>query len=209
MFSLLLVHSPVPWLPVFIALLGGYLSGSVPWGLLLGKWSGHGDIRKVGSGNIGTTNMLRLGGKKLAALTLLLDALKGLIPVLIGKHFHIDYAVMAGLGAFLGHLFPVWLKFKGGKGVATTLGVLLGLSWKVGLLALGTWVSVALLSGYSSLSALIAVGLAPLFMFMFTRQLTPVTLVLILAILVWIKHHANIRRLANGTESKINLGKKK
>ena len=116
--SFLLIQSPVVWSAVIVAFFGGYLSGSVPYGLLLGKLAGLGDIRAAGSGNIGATNVLRLGGKKLGAATLLLDALKGAVPVLIAKQVHMDYAVLAALGAFAGHLFPVWLKFRGDKGKA-------------------------------------------------------------------------------------------
>src|SRR4051812_34522746 len=112
--SLLLTQSPVAWMTVIFVFICGYLCGSVPFGLVLGRLGGLGDIRKAGSGNIGATNMLRVGGKKLAMATLLLDALKGTVPVLIAKHFHMDYAVVAAFGAFIGHLFPVWLRFRGG-----------------------------------------------------------------------------------------------
>jgi len=148
--SLLLTHTPVIWSAVLAAFLGGYLSGSVPYGLLLGKLSGLGDIRKAGSGNIGATNVLRLGGKKLAVITLLLDALKGTVPVLVARQIHLDYAVMAALGAFIGHLFPVWLRFKGGKGVAVALGITFALSWQTGLILCLIWLAVALISRYSS-----------------------------------------------------------
>lgn len=202
-FSLLLTQNPVPWTPVLVALVGGYLSGSVPYGLLLGKMAGIGDIRKSGSGNIGATNMLRVGGKKIAALTLLLDALKGAVPVLIAQQYHMDYAVMAALGAFVGHIFPVWLWFKGGKGVATGIGVLMALSWPTGLAICATWLAVAFTLRYSSLAALMALGLAPIYMSYFNGHLTLITAALFIAILVWIKHHANIIRLVRGAESKI------
>lgn len=208
MISFLFTEFPVAWPLIAAAFFGGYICGSVPYGLLIGKLSGIGDIRKSGSGNIGATNMLRVGGKKLAALTLLLDALKGSAAVLIASPFGIDYAVMAGLGAFLGHLFPLWLKFKGGKGVATALGVLLALSWPAGLAACATWIAVAFAFRYSSLAALVAIGLSPLYVHLFDGRLTYVTLSAIIALLVWIRHHQNIRRLLTGQESKIALGKK-
>ena len=127
MFDIIMTSSSHALPQVLVATIGGHLSGSVPFGLILTRLSGLGDIRAIGSGNIGATNVLRTGNKKIAALTLLLDALKGLIPVVVAKQVHIDLAVMAGICALLGHIFPVWLKFKGGKGVATGLGVLLGL----------------------------------------------------------------------------------
>jgi glycerol-3-phosphate acyltransferase PlsY len=208
--SFLLSQEPVMWASVLTAFFGAYLSGSVPYGLILSKLAGLGDIRKAGSGNIGATNVLRLGGKKLGAATLLLDMLKGFIPVLIAKHFHMDYAVTAALGAFTGHLFPVWLKFKGGKGVATSIGVLSALAPLLGLAIVGTWLLVARLSKYSSLSALTAFGLAPIYAALVTRGDYQVVLVaLIISLVVWVRHHENIRRLAAGTEGKINLGAKK
>ncbi len=193
---------------VLIALIGGYLSGSVPYGLILTKMAGLGDIRKVGSGNIGATNVLRAGGKKLAAITLLLDALKGLIPVLIAKQFHMDYAVLAALGAFLGHLFPVWLKFKGGKGVATSIGVMLALNWMVGLAIILIWLATAFATKYSSASALTAFALAPLIAAGVTHDLQMITVTLIISLIVWARHHENIRRLAKNQESKMSFGKK-
>ncbi len=203
--SLLLTQNPIIW-PLFLtALIGGYLSGSVPYGLILGKLAGIGDIRQSGSGNIGATNVLRLGGKKLAAVTLLLDALKGAVPVLVAKQFHMDYAVLAALGAFLGHLFPVWLKFKGGKGVATGLGIAFGFSGFLGIALCGCWLGVALISGYSSLAALAAFGLAPLLAGILTGDYQIIVTLLAISILIWIRHHANIRRLADGSEGKIKL----
>jgi len=194
---------------IWLALLGGYLSGSVPYGLILSRLAGIGDIRKVGSGNIGATNVLRVGGKKLAAITLLLDALKGAIPVIIAKQIHLDYAMLAAIGAFIGHLFPVWLKFKGGKGVATALGICFGFSVLLGLTMCAIWMIVAALSQYSSASALSAFGISPLLTMLITKNLQMTVVIFFIAILVWIRHHQNIRRLANGTESKINFNKKK
>ena len=191
------------WPYTMLAFFGGYLSGSVAYGLLLGKMSGLGDIRKAGSGNIGATNVLRLGGKKLAAATLLLDALKGFIPVLIARQIHMDYAVLAALGAFIGHLFPVWLGFKGGKGVAVALGVIFALSWQLGLILCLIWLAVAMISHYSSAAALAAFGLAPLVAGRVTADFQIVTVTLLIAAMVWIRHRENIRRLINDTESKI------
>ncbi len=149
---------PISWelaWPYYLAALAfGYLLGSIPFGLILTKLGGHGDIRNIGSGNIGTTNVLRTGNKKLAAATLLGDALKGTVAVLIVRHLYgIEMAMIAGFGAFLGHLFPVWLKFKGGKGVATYLGILLGLYWPMFIIAALIWVGMAFVFRYSSLSA--------------------------------------------------------
>ena len=206
--SLILTQSPVLWLFVMLAFLFGYLSGSVPYGLLLGKMAGIGDIRKAGSGNIGATNVLRVGGKKLAILTLLLDGLKGTIPVLIAGQFHIDYAVMAALGAFIGHLFPVWLKFKGGKGVAVALGVTFALSWEVGVILCLIWLVTAMIGKYSSLSALIAFALAPFVAWYLTANFQIIFVMSFLTIIILVKHHENIKRLLNGAESKINLKKK-
>jgi glycerol-3-phosphate acyltransferase PlsY len=198
-------HHPLPL--VLMALLGGYLSGSVPYGLILTRLMGMGDLRKVGSGNIGATNVLRLGNKKVAAITLLLDALKGAMPVLVARQIHMDYAVLAGLGAFLGHLFPVWLKFKGGKGVATGLGIAFGFSGMLGLLMCGIWMLTAAVSQYSSLSALIAFGLSPLLAMRLTGSMQITAVFFILGLLVWIRHHANIKRLAAGTEGRIDFKK--
>lgn len=205
--SLLLSQSPIIWPTVFMVFAAGYLSGSVPYGLLLTRFAGMGDIRNIGSGNIGATNVLRTGNKKLAGLTLLLDALKGTIPVLIALQFHMDYAVLVALGAFIGHLFPIWLKFKGGKGVATALGICFAFSIWLGLALIAVWLAVAYFSKYSSGGALAAFGFAPLLAGLITADYQITITVLIIAILVWIRHHENIRRLLNGTESKINLKK--
>jgi len=188
--------------PYYMGAALGYLLGSVPFGLVLTKAAGLGDIRKIGSGNIGATNVLRTGHKGLAAATLLLDGGKGAIAVLAAGRWGPDMAIMAGCGAMLGHLFPVWLRFKGGKGVATGLGVLIALDWRIGLLACATWLAVAFLFRYSSLAALVSFALAPAFAWIIaTRQRAAVAL--FLALLVWLRHHRNIIRLIRGQEPKI------
>lgn len=190
-------------LPFYTAALAfGYLLGSIPFGLLLTKFAGLGDIRQVGSGNIGATNVLRTGNKALAVLTLLLDAGKGIIAALVGKSFGPDIAVIAGFGSFLGHLFPIWLKFRGGKGVATYFGIAIGLYWPVALMSIGTWLLVAVTSRYSSLSALTAALLTPAYFWMLGRyQLAE--LFIVLGILVFFRHWDNIKRLISGSETKI------
>jgi acyl phosphate:glycerol-3-phosphate acyltransferase len=184
------------------ALAFGYLLGSIPFGLLLTRVAGGPDIRAIGSGNIGATNVLRTGHKGLAAATLLCDALKGTIAVLIAAHFGTAAALIAGLGAFLGHLFPVWLKFKGGKGVATYIGVLIGLYWPSALLFCGMWLAVAAMFRYSSLAALIASALTPLGLWLFDLP-NVAAVFLLLTVLLWVMHRENIARLFNGTEGKI------
>lgn len=187
---------------VILALVFGYLLGSIPFGLLLTRAAGLGDVRKIGSGNIGATNVLRTGNKGLAAATLLLDALKGTAAVLIAGHFAPETAVWAGLGAFLGHLFPAWLGFKGGKGVATYLGVLIGLAWQVALIFAVVWLVMAFLFRFSSLAALAAAVVVPIALyFMSTPQIA--VLFVVMSIIVFIKHRANISRLLAGTEGKI------
>jgi glycerol-3-phosphate acyltransferase PlsY len=185
-----------------LALAFGYLLGSIPFGFLLTRATGGPDIRAIGSGNIGATNVLRTGRKGIAAATLLCDALKGAVAVLIAAHFGTEAALVAGLGAFLGHLFPVWLKFKGGKGVATYIGVLLGLFWPVALLFCVIWLVVAVLFRYSSLSALIASALTPLGLWVLGQPNTA-ALFLLLTVLLWVMHRENIARLINGTEGKL------
>src|SRR3954466_1585304 len=150
------------WPYLLSAALGGYLLGSIPFGLVLSRLAGYGDIRKIGSGNIGATNVLRTGNKLLAALTLILDSGKGAFAVLIAQQFGPDTAVLAGAGSMLGHTFPVWLGFKGGQGVAPARGVLLAISWPVGLVACAAWLLTAFVLRYSSLSALVALSLSPL-----------------------------------------------
>ena len=184
----------------------GYLLGSIPFGIILTRLFVAGDLRQIGSGNIGATNVLRTGNKPAAAATLILDAAKGGIAVLIARAMvGEDAAQVAALASFLGHLFPVWLGFKGGKGVATFLGILLALAWPIGLMACATWLVAAAVSRISSLSALAAAGLAPGYL-AFGGYSDMVLLALLLAILVWVRHAANIRRMRDGTEPKI--GKK-
>ena len=181
----------------------GYGLGSIPFGLVLTRLAGKGDIRQTGSGNIGATNVLRSGAKALAALTLVLDAAKGAAAVLLVVLWGGEggAAAVAGLAAVIGHDFPVWLRFRGGKGVATTLGVLLALAWPVGLLACATWLAVALLLRYSSLAALMALGAAPFYAQWLGGEAAGAAAVL--AVLAFIRHHANTRRLLAGTEPKI------
>lgn len=185
-----------------LAFIFGYLLGSIPFGLLLTRAAGAPDIRAIGSGNIGATNVLRTGRKGLAAATLFCDMFKGLTAVLIAKHFGLEAALAAALGAFLGHLFPVWLKFKGGKGVATYIGVLAGLYWPAALSFCVIWLAVAAASRYSSLAALIASALTPLGLWSFGMSATA-ALFLPLTLLLWFMHRANIGRLLNGSEGKI------
>lgn len=199
--------SSLSWFHYVIALLGGYLLGSIPFGIVLTRLAGLDDIRKIGSGSIGATNVLRTGRKGLAAATLILDGGKGTAAVLIAMRWGFDMALVAGLGALLGHLFPIWLKFKGGKGVATALGIFLGVAWQVGLACCVTWLVVAALFRYSSLASLVAIAAAPAYAFYLVGDLQLTQFAFVVAILVWAKHHENIRRLLNGTESKI--GQKK
>jgi len=188
---------------LLLAALLGYLLGSIPFGLLITRLAGTGDVRNIGSGNIGATNVLRTGRKGLAATTLLCDMLKGGIAVLLAQFlFNRDAAIIAGLGAFLGHLFPVWLKFKGGKGVATYIGVLAALVWPLALTYCAIWLLVAALSRYSSLSALAASTATPLLLWWFGYQ-AEAQLFWLLSVLIFIMHRANIVRLLSGTESKI------
>jgi len=192
-------------LPLIAGFLIAYLLGSIPFGLLLTRIAGHGDIRQIGSGNIGATNVLRTGDKKLALATLLLDGGKGALAVALAWRFGPDMAVLAAAGAMIGHCFPVWLKFKGGKGVATALGVWLALVPLAGLIACATWLAVAVASRYSSLSALIALAVAPVAAWQLAGpQFAQVGGAI--AVLVWVRHHENIRRLLRGEESKIKLG---
>ena len=193
---------------VLSALVVGYLLGSIPFGLILTHAAGLGDVRAIGSGNIGATNVLRTGHKGLAALTLLLDALKDTAAVFVGYKIGaaggvaILASLLAGLAAFVGHTFPVWLRFRGGKGVATYIGVLLGVSWAASLVFCAVWLAVAFLTRYSSLSALIAAVAVPAALLLSGD--TPVGLLtaLLSALLIY-KHRTNIRRLAAGEEPKI------
>jgi len=181
----------------------GYLLGSIPFGLLLTRAAGGPDIRAIGSGNIGATNVLRTGRKGLAATTLACDMLKGTLAALAVAHYAgAEAALVAGFGAFLGHLFPLWLKFKGGKGVATYIGLLIGLYWPSALIFCAIWLSVAAVSRYSSLAALIASALTPPALFLL-GQPSMAALFLLLSTLLWIMHRANISRLMAGSEGKI------
>jgi len=185
------------------ALAFGYLCGSIPFGLLLTRLAGTADIRSLGSGNIGATNVLRTGRKGLAAATLLGDMLKGTLAVLTAYHFGgPKLGLVAGGGAFLGHLFPLWLGFKGGKGVATYIGVLLGLAWPAALAFGAIWLAVAALTRYSSLAALIASAATPVLLWAFGKA-TAAALFAPLTLLIWITHRENIARLVQGTEGKI------
>jgi glycerol-3-phosphate acyltransferase PlsY len=214
-----------------LAIIGGYLLGSVPFGLVLTRFAGYGDIRAIGSGNIGATNVLRTGNKKLALATLLLDSLKGAAAVLLAaylmNHFYLDCSgevmtgdtsrcqspftfetvpLVAGLSALLGHLFPIWLKFRGGKGVATALGTLIALQPIIGLSACGLWLLTAAVTRYSSLSALVAIAATPFIAHFIYNDANLTGLCGIVATLVFFKHRANIHRLLKGEEPKI--GKK-
>ena len=195
------------WPYILTALGAAYLLGSIPFGLVLTKLAGMGDVRKIGSGNIGATNVLRTGNKKLAAATLILDGAKGAVAVLIAKSYGPDIAIVAAAGSLLGHLFPVWLGFRGGKGVATALGMLLALSPPVGALACGTWLLAAFLFRFSSLSALLALAAAPLYMWWLADpQRTEFAFAM--AILVWLRHRENIGLLIRREESKITFSRK-
>jgi glycerol-3-phosphate acyltransferase PlsY len=202
---------PINWslaLPYYAAALAfGYLLGSIPFGLILTRLAGTADIRTIGSGNIGATNVLRTGRKGLAAATLICDVLKGTAAVLVAYRFYgQDLAVLAALGAFLGHLFPLWLRFKGGKGVAVYIGLLLGLAWPAALMFIAIWLLVAALTRYSSLSALLASLATPVFLW-WNRDLQEAQLFALLTALLWAMHAANIARLVRGTEGKIGASK--
>jgi glycerol-3-phosphate acyltransferase PlsY len=198
---------PLPLVAALEALALGYLLGSIPFGLLFAWLSGAGDVRKIGSGNIGATNVLRTGKKWAAAATLICDGAKGAAAVLLARHFLAPGAeIFAALAAVLGHLFPVWLRFKGGKGVATFLGVCLALYWPVGLAVCATWLLAAFVGRISSLSALIAIALSPVYFFALgQRDYAP--LALVLAVLIFFMHRENIRRLLSGEEPRIGSKK--
>lgn len=188
-----------------IALVVGYLFGSIPFGIILTKLAGGPDLRSIGSGNIGATNVLRTGNKKLAAATLVGDMLKGTVAVLVGARFlgGPEAALAAGIGAFLGHLFPVWLGFKGGKGVATYLGVLIGVKASIALIFAAIWLSLAYLFRYSSLAALVASLLTPLLLWFWVGMPKAALVMAGLTVLLWIMHRENIARLLAGREGKI------
>ena len=191
------------WQAIGISLAGGYLLGSIPFGLIFSWLAGAGDVRKIGSGSIGATNVLRTGNRAAAALTLLFDAVKGAAAVLIARClWGTDAALFAGLGAFIGHLFPVWLGFKGGKGVAVSLGILLAIYWPVALLGLASWAAVLAVFRISSLSALVAAVVTPVYMALFHLPHETV-LAVVLAVLVFVIHHENIRRLLRGEEPRV------
>ncbi|WP_019223280.1 glycerol-3-phosphate 1-O-acyltransferase PlsY [Bartonella rattaustraliani] len=187
-----------------------YLIGSVPFGLLFTQLAKLGDVRAIGSGNIGATNVLRTGNKKIAALTLVCDILKGTIIILVIKFFNnpIENSIivsLVGFFAFLGHLFPIWLKFKGGKGVATYLGIILGIYWPSAIVFIIVWIVLFLFTRYSSLSALMAVIITPIFVYFSYPYFYIYCMLIAMSIFVIIKHHANIRRLLTGKENKIGI----
>jgi glycerol-3-phosphate acyltransferase PlsY len=193
----------------FLAVLTGYLCGSIPFGLLLTRAAGLGDVRSIGSGNIGATNVLRTGNKRIAALTLFLDGLKGAVPVLLLTYYGSPQAGMiAGLAAMAGHIFPVWLDFKGGKGVATSIGVLLGLFWPLGLIFIALWLALAFAFRMSSLAGLVTSALTPLWAYFLGCTTELILSTVIIAIVIWIMHRANIARLMKGEEPKIDLQKR-
>ena len=197
---------PTYWWPFVIGFAISYLIGSIPFGLILTRLAGAGDLRAIGSGNIGATNVLRTGRKSLALATLGLDALKGALPVWIGSSFGPDMAIVTGLGAIVGHCFPVWLKFNGGKGVATAAGVILTMTPLAGLLALVVFLLIVILTRYVSLgSILAAISAAPIAYLL--GHIQSAELYVLMALIIVIKHYANIRRLIAGDESKISLGK--
>ena len=197
------------WIVLMLALAAGYLLGSIPFGLSLTRAAGLSDVRKVGSGNIGATNVLRTGHKGLAAATLVLDTLKGTAAVLLAARWigaPAGYAIVsmlaAGLGAFIGHVFPVWLRFKGGKGVATYIGVLIGIYWPIAILFCALWLTVAVLTRYSSLSALLAAAATPPVLLGLGDRPSALLFAILTPLLFW-THRANIRRLLSGEEPRI------
>ncbi|MEM6902696.1 MAG: glycerol-3-phosphate 1-O-acyltransferase PlsY [Pseudomonadota bacterium] len=207
------MFDPNSWLhswPFFLtAIAVGYLVGSIPFGVILTKLAGGPDLRSIGSGNIGATNVLRTGKKGLALTTLLLDAAKGAVIVLVAGYYYGADPIgwLAGFGAFIGHLFPIWLKFRGGKGVATALGVLFAISPVLGASTAGTWLLTAMIFRYSSLAALVALAVAPGVAF-WIFGVQGLYFVAIISVISWLKHAGNILRLLKGEESKINLGTK-
>lgn len=189
---------------LIVSALLGYLLGSIPFGVIVTRLGGAGDLRKIGSGNIGTTNVLRTGRKDLAAATLAGDMLKATAAVLLARHlFDPTAGLVAGAAAFVGHVFPVWLRFKGGKGVATYLGALLGVAWPIALAAAAIWIAVAALTRYSSASALVASGLAPALLAIFVGIFPTAVVFGVLTLALWALHHENIARLIAGEESRI------
>lgn len=199
---------PTDLMPLIYAIVLGYLCGSVPFGLLLTRAAGLGDIRQIGSGNIGATNVLRTGNRWVAAATLVLDAAKAALPVLVARYYWGENAAMlAAIGALLGHCFPVWLNFKGGKGVAVMIGSLFALSWPLGLIFCAVWLVIAFAQKMSSLAALTATATAPIFAFVLVNEWLAGA-VAVMAILLFFQHRENIARLMAGTEPKIGSEKK-
>jgi len=197
---------PSFWWPFVLGFVISYLIGSIPFGLILTRITGAGDLRTIGSGNIGATNVLRTGRKSLALATLILDAFKGALPVWIGSFFGPDMAVVAGLGAVIGHCFPIWLKFNGGKGVATASGVILTMTPLAGLLALLAFIAVVIVTRYVSLGSILAAVSAPPIAYLF-GQVQSAELYLLIGLIIIVKHHENIRRLMTGDESKLSFSK--
>jgi acyl-phosphate glycerol 3-phosphate acyltransferase len=194
---------PADLMPLIYAIVLGYLCGSVPFGLLLTRAAGLGDIRQIGSGNIGATNVLRTGNRWVALATLILDAAKAALPVLVARYYWGENAAMlAAIGAFLGHCFPAWLNFKGGKGVAVMIGSLFALSWPLGLIFCAVWLVIAFAQKMSSLAALTATATAPIFAFVLVNEWLAGA-VAVMAILLFFQHRENIARLMAGTEPKI------
>jgi glycerol-3-phosphate acyltransferase PlsY len=199
---------PTDLMPLIYAIVLGYLCGSVPFGLLLTRAAGLGDIRDIGSGNIGATNVLRTGNRWVAAATLVLDAAKAALPILVARYYWGENAAMlAAIGALLGHCFPVWLNFKGGKGVSVMIGSLLALSWPVGLIFCAVWLVIAFAQKMSSLAALTAAATAPIFAFVVVNEWLAGA-VAAMAILLFFQHRENIARLMAGTEPRIGSEKK-
>lgn len=199
---------PTDLMPLIYAIVLGYLCGSIPFGLLLTRAAGLGDIRNIGSGNIGATNVLRTGNRWVALATLILDAAKAALPVLVARYYWGENAAMlAAIGAFLGHCFPVWLNFKGGKGVAVMIGSLFALSWPLGLIFCAVWLVIAFAQKMSSLAALTAGATAPIFAFVVVNEWLAGA-VAVMAILLFFQHRENIARLMAGTEPKIGSEKK-
>jgi glycerol-3-phosphate acyltransferase PlsY len=184
----------------------GYLLGSIPFGLLLTGLGGYGDVRRIGSGNIGATNVLRTGSKGLAALTLALDAAKGAAAALIGAQWGADAMLAASAAVVIGHMFPVWLGFRGGKGLATALGVVIAIAWPVAVLGLAVWLAVAIVTRLSSLAALVATTAAVVYT-VFAVDVARAVLIVAMALVIIARHHENIRRLMAGTESRISFAK--
>jgi len=184
-----------------------YLAGSIPFGLILVNITGAGNLREIGSGNIGATNVLRTGRKNIAIATLILDCGKGGVPVIVAQSHGLDLAVIAGVCSVVGHIFPIWLKFRGGKGVATVLGVLLAIAWQVGLTAIATWLIIAVIFRYSSLAAILALTLSTVYAWFLPDTNVSIMTTLIAGLSI-LRHKENIWRLIKGNESKIKLGQK-